>query len=396
MRRRGAADDEEPAVELWGAEPESATTHRVELGGRRSLRLPVVVAVLAVVGLIAAGLVLGDADDPGQAADEAAEEADGGATTTERERSTSTSTRRSTTTVAPTPTVAPFVGLPAQLLLAGGPGRPRLLDLATLQVQDVELDLDDQPIAVRGGIVAFSAGRAWYRPLPEGEPVDLGTAHAGHAAAGDASSVWLLDSAAPGLLRSGVTVRSVSLATDHRTEPAELGSLQIHGPVLDGLVGSAAGRVYVVGVDGSVRPIATGTVIGVSDGVMLLHTCDDRAQCVVEAWARDLGGTTPIQLPEEGALQFGASLAVQPGGTLAVLKSYGPSTDLFVIDLLGGPPRTIDGVRSVDSVVWLPDDLGLVLARSSELLLARDDGSGGFVLEQLASFGSSQVLLIAP
>lgn len=178
----------------------------------------------------------------------------------------------------------------------------------------------------------------------------------------------------------------------------QIGDLQLHGAVGRGIVGSGGGRVYLVGADGSVRPITTGVVLGVSDGVLVVDHCDDEGRCATHAWNRELSSFAVVQLAGGSGPMLGPSLVVEPGGTQAVLGAFGASSavfEVFVIDLLGGAPREIE-VGSVESFAWLPDGLGLVLARGSEVVRARDDGAGGFVIDQLSTRGASQVLVVQP
>ena len=146
---------------------------RVDLDGRRGVRPLVVVAVVAVLGLLIAGLVLGDAgggdSDDGERASPEQDDDDNERGNTDRdgagERTTATTRSARSTTTAPTTTLAlgPPLGAPVSLdlLLGTDGGSWTWVQLDTGLRREVNLDLGAEPesvglIGVRGGVVGFT------------------------------------------------------------------------------------------------------------------------------------------------------------------------------------------------------------------------------------------------
>lgn len=389
MRRRDR--DPRPPVEVLGAELPEPSVQRVNVGGDRRRAGPGLVAVAAVVSLLVGGLVLGapdGRDDP--SASNSEEERDNAERVALKEDRTTTTTRRprpTTTTVRPVPLLP---GSGTRLLIIANGREAELLDLSTGESIEVQISRDAySAVAVQGGAVLSESRTARYRPLPEGEPIDLGDADQVFAHR-DPTAVWLLTDSG-----DGPVVTLVGIDGRLRSAPISLRDGWVIGAGDEGLIVQAGGRIYELGSGGAVRPIASGEAMGVSEGRLLARTCDDDAVCRFEVWDRDLRTSRPIDAPSTETSYYGATVAVQPGGDLATMQFYGQNgTDLVLVDLGGGPHRVIDDVGAVSNVAWLPGDLGFVVVKQNELLRVYLRGDK-VIVEELRDRGGDQVLVIA-
>lgn len=390
--------DPRPPVEVIGAAEPEGSLQTIELGGARraSGRGRAVAALLALV--IVGGLVLGsDGSDGGGA--EGSEDAASpltGRPAGERDnshklpdRTTSTTDRdRETTTTAPSP--SPVIeGSTARLVLIGR-GPVEVLELGS--GESTELNLQSDVFGVlpaEGGLVAVDSGAARFHPLPSGEPVVLGSADYVLDAA-DAGEVWLIQGSSP---YDGSAATLVDLGGRVIAGPIPLSGWAV-GAAGDGLLIQAGGRIFEVAVDGDVRPLTSGDALGVSEGRLFAHICDDEAVCSIAVLDPDLRRSRRIEVPDGAGSRFGATVAVQPGGHLAAMQLYTESgTEVAVIDLEGGPHRLVPDVSFVSNVAWLPGDGGLLLARSSEVLRVYERGDK-LMVEQLLDRGADQIAVI--
>lgn len=331
MPRRGG-DDERPAVELWGAEPEPIPTQRVEIGVRRSNRLPVVLAVVAVAGLLGAGLVLGDSDgadgasDPTSAAaareeqdDKRDEQADGAAdgTTTSRPR-------RPTTTTAPTTTLPPGPVLwertGVALLATTSGARWTWVDLDTGERREIELEAYDPwfVIPARGGVVHLDrrSEHALFQPLPDGEPLVLGPASE-VLATEDPAAVWLLRrSSDDGTPLVSPRAQLVRIDGTLLGDEISVASGYPRAATTQGVIFGGGGRAFQQD-DRGVRSLGIGDVLNVRGTSVALATCDDAAVCRPEVLDLVTGARTVFPaLPT--ADPYNSVVEVTPDGGLLV------------------------------------------------------------------------------
>lgn len=363
MRRRGG-DDERPAVEIWGAEPDPIPTQRVEIGTRRAVRRPVVVAVVAVVGLLLAGLALdgggdGGPDDAERSSAEREEDERGDAA---GQTTSTTRTPRSTTT-SPSTTVAlgPPLGQPmaVDVLIDTGGRSWTWVQLDTGLRQEVRLEVGQGPeaaglIGVRGGVVGVSdGGDAHFQPIPVGDPVSLG--RASRVAPGpDDDSVWVVD---VGSYDRGGDSSSVAqlVALDGSPigPPVVVEASWLFGSTGNGLVFGKGGRVFEATADG-VRVVASGELRAVARGRVAVYTCDDDATCWTEVIDTVSGTTTVIRADGEPFEPLGLSSA----GWVARIDSLRQTLDLHDPSgaLVGSVPFMLSDRWYYEQVVsWLPD-----------------------------------------
>lgn len=359
------------------------------MGGPRQRLRPLLLGGV-VAALLAVGLVLGQDDSP---TPPSAEGRDGAPSTSDR--STTTTARPRATTTSTTEVPVPLLpGSGVQLVVSGRPGRAHLIDLDTGVTSDIELGTFAEVfdlLPVRGGVVAMLSGGVTYLPLPSGEPVPLGEAN--QVLPGGPAAVWLVRGDDPYELTGRAQL--VDLRGNALTGLVQPPSGWIVGTWARGLIVQAGGRIYAVDLAGEVTPLATGEVLGVSEGWILARTCDEEATCGLVVWDADRRREQEVRTtPEDRLGYFGASVVVEPGGDRAALLSYGPEgTTLSIVDLSGGPPITVDEIGELSDVAWLPGDLGLVAARSGELLRVRlDDGRA--VVEVLRDRGAEFVAVI--
>lgn len=383
--------DPRPPVEVLGAEEPDAHLQRVEVGSQRNRPGLGLLAIGGVALLLVGGIVLGGSDDASdRAAGNGEEERDNAERIGLKEERTTTTTRRprpTTTTVQPRPLLP---GSGVRLLVIANGREAELVDLSTGETLEVGVFRDAySAVAVRGGAVLSESRTARFRPLPSGEPVDLGDADQVFPHH-DPDAVWLLTD--PG---GKPSVTLVGLDGHVRAGPITLRDGWVIGSSLRGMIIQAGGRIYELDDSGEVRPIASGEAIGVSEGRLVARTCDDQARCRFEVWDRELRTSRPLDAPSTETSYYGATIAVQPGGALATMQLYGQNgTDLALVDLDGGPYRLVEGVGSVSAVAWLPGDLGFVVVKQSELLRVQLRG-GEILVEELRGRGGDQVLVIS-
>jgi len=380
---------------MWGeAPPDSEPVQRVAVGGPRQRLRPLLLAG-AVVGLLAAGLVLGQADPP---APQGSTDRDAGPSTDRSSSSTTTTTtsrpRPTTSTTAVPVPILPGSG--AQLIVSGRPGRAELIDLDTGATSVIELgpfaEIFDL-LPVRGGVVAMLGRDATYLPLPTGEPVPLGEANYLLPAGPDA--VWLMVGEDPYERTSHA--RLVDLQGTPRTGPIRPPSGWIAGAWDEGLIVQAGGRIYTVDLDGELVPLAVGEVISMSEGRLVARVCDDAASCALAVWRADQRSWQNVRTTSKDRLgYFGGSVIVQPDGDRAAFMSFGPEgSTLSILDLAGGPPIVVEEVGEISDVAWLPRDLGLVAVERGELLHVRLDGNRAIV-DVLQARSAEFVTVITP
>lgn len=334
----------------------------VGAGGRgRWLGLAAVVTLLAVV---VAGLVLDD-DGGEQALDP----------------STTTTTRRRPTTSTAPPVTAPHgpvlpVPTGAALVLASSPSRWVHLDLDTGARTEVEVVDEGSVVGVRGGVVVTRGTRARYLPLPEGDPVELG--EAGQVLPTDRTDeVWLIDGPSFGGFSDGSRdpdardrARIVRIDGQERAPRVDLPGGYVAGSTARGLVIAAGGRVYLMGRDGDVQPLASGNVVGTSPGHVALEECDDQVRCRHVLVEVGTGRRHPLPLPARGP-QFGGSVAISSDGLVASV-AYGPGPPLVTIGSLdGGSIVTFEEPLLRFGPVWLPAGQGLLVVESPSAGISR-------------------------
>lgn len=382
--------DPRPPVEVLGAEEPTTTLHRVEVGHRPapSTRAKRALLAAAVIAVLLTGLALGDSDDesagtpPGGERDNSAKLALRESTTTTRQP------RRPTTTTLPQPVLA---GADVRVLLFSGGRAAELLDLRTGVSTQMELDRNVfVAVPVRGGVVASEARTAIYRPI-DGPPVELGVADLVHAVPGNPGAVWLVADASE---LAGAQAILVGLDGTLLGGPIVASDGWIVGASAGGLIVQAGGRMYETRPDRSIHAIASGEALGVSEGRLVARRCDDTATCRVEVFDEGLRSSQAIDVPAGTGRYYGASVVVQPGGAKAAVQLYGPAgSTVAIVDLGGGPHRLIEGVDNVSAVAWLPDDLGLLLVKRSEILRAYERGDV-LIVEQLRDVGGDQAVVI--
>lgn len=376
MRRRGGGDDERPAVEIWGIDPDPLPTRRVEIGQGRRNRIPVVAGVVAVAGLLAAGLVLGDTDDQPPADGERASPAqgsddDGSAERDQRTTTSTSGTRRTTTTTAPTTTApsGPVLWGPtgAGLLTSSSGSSWTWVDLDTGERREVDLDTADgwtvRP--VRGGVVHIddSYSGAVYQPLPDGEPVALGRASSVHPTE-DLEAVWLVrwdERTGRSAIAQLVRLDGTPLGGE-----IELASSNVLGGTTAGVLFGAGGRAYQQDQRG-VEAIGYGDIRDVQGTRVALVACDETATCRPEVIDLATGERTSypplrtadtydstVELVPAGGLVVGTFLAASPGVRAAFHAPSGAPLGEVVLP-----------VRLDNAMTWLPDG-GTALVRTDE------------------------------
>jgi hypothetical protein len=390
VRRRGAEDDERPAVELWGAEPQTLPTQRVELGANRSPRLPVVAAVVVVLGLIGLGLGLGDSsdgpgdDDPtsaeagreeqGDKRDEQAADAEDTTTTTRR--------RRPTTTTAPTTTIAtgPVFWWPtgAGLLTSATGERWTWVDLDTGERRDVELGTSDpwMTVPVLGGVVhlGHGTGEAIYQPLPDGEAVVLGEAEE-VLATEDPTLVWLLrhdgSSGGPSVQTQA---QLVGLDGDAAGDEVVLTGSYPQAATTEGLIFAGGGRAFQQDGRG-VRSLGIGDVLDVRGTSVVLGVCDEQATCRPEVL--DLfTGARVVYPPLPTTAPYSHLVELIAGGGLLVAEFPADGLGRMKAVLYDGAGREWGRIDmpgpANNGTAWLPGTGGALLPDGDGFLRVHD------------------------
>lgn len=385
---------------------------RVDLDGRRGVRPLVVAAVVAVLGLLLAGLVLGDAvggdsDDGERASPEQDDDDDNQRGNTDRngagERTTATTRSPRSTTTAPTTTVAlgPPLGAPVSvdLLVGTDGGSWTWVQLDTGLRREVNLDLGAAPesvglIGVRGGVVGISDGaHAYYHPLPVGDPVPLGRGV--RAAPGpDDDSVWIIDAGADhGVGDPSTVARLVALDGSPIGPPAVVAAAPwVFGSTGAGLVFVQGGRVFEATAEG-VRAIASGEVRAVARGHVAVYTCDDDATCWTEVIDTSSGGTTTIRADGDPSDPLGLS----PSGWVARISSGRQTLDLHdpAGELVGSVRFLLTDTWFHEQVVtWLPDGTTVLAPAHDGVELIRVVDGEVVSTELPADLDASQAIVI--
>jgi hypothetical protein len=344
------------------------------------------------VGLLGAGLLLGDGGDAGRSGDGTA---DRGGSNRVLPRPVSPTTRPSTTTTTEPPPVPVLPGAGVRLLLLGEDGA-ELVDLDTGITADAPVPRAAYGVVAAGeGVVYLDRAQAWYVALPPdgraAEAVALGRAE--EVFAGDEPEhVWLFGPV-PGTPGDRYQVTLVDLTGAVLAGPREVTDGYVAGGHPEGIVLQVAGRVYLVGRGGEVRALATGDVVGVADGWLLTRSCDDQLQCGLTVWTPELRAR-PVATG--GGSAYGGSLAVDASGRRAALLLYGRGqVNLEVLDLGTGTAEVVElsGGGDVMAATWLPADLGLLVARSSEVVRVHER-DGQRQVDRLLDRGGDQMFIL--
>ena len=411
----GRREDEElPPIEVLGAEPQISSLQEVSTRGpdgqrgRRGLGL--IVGAIAL-GLLVAGLMLGD-DDEAPAASEREEDT----TTTTRSRPTTTRPRptSSTTTTLPGPL---FAGHPVRgWLLSGSTSGWTLLDIETgaeLETRGLPFDNPYSTRAVAGGVVLISGGEARYYdlrvPTEVREPVRLGPADQIITTTADGDEVWLVEGASetpPDEAQArlvdlgGRVLRSFPV-------PPEPFSTFMGGPFSptagtpEGVLFARGGRVYLVNEAG-VQSVGIGDLVGAAESSVLMFTCDrDRFSCGIDLRTPFGARIRRLDLEQSSPLESFTAVSSADDGRFAVVEQrYSPAGDTSVITLFDADGTTtatmeVMGYMS-NGVGWLPDDAGLVGAHNGQIVWIHPT-SDGWVVDDLpgTSVESEGVLAIA-
>ena len=343
---------------------------------------------LGLVGLLGAGLLLGDDDGAGR-------DGDRGPSTRVLPRRTSPTTRPRTTTTTELAPVPVLPGAGARVLLLGQDG-PELVHLGTGVVDDVPVPLSAYGVVAAGdGVVYVDGARAWYVALPAEGPaaqaVALGDAE--QVFAGDRpASVWLL-AQVPATSGDRYQVTLVDLAGDVVAGPREVSEGYVAGAHPAGLVIQAAGRIYLVGGSGDVQALATGEVLGASNGWLLIRSCDEELRCGLTVWGPEL---RPRPLRTGGGATYGGWLAVDAADRRGALVLYGPDrVGVDLLDLATGAGQYVDlpGDGELTGAGWLPDDLGLLVSTSTEVIHVHE-GEGRLQVDRLLDRGAGQLIIL--
>ena len=352
-----------------------------------------VVVALALVGLLGAGLLLGD--DDGDPAPAGRDGDDAGPSTRVVPRPMSPTTRPSTTTTTEPPPVPVLPGAGVRVLLLGQAG-PELLDLDTGIAEEVPVPQGAYGVIAAGaGVVYVDGAQAWYVALPADGPAAQAVALGGaeQVFEGDRPGrVWLF-SPVPESGGERYQVTLVDLAGGVVAGPRDVSDGYVAGAHPAGLVIQAAGRIYLVGAAGDVQALATGEVLGASQGWLLSRSCDDELRCGLTIWSPELRARS---LRTDGGAAYGGSLAVDAAGRRGALVLYGPDrVGLELLDLATGGAQDVDlpGAGDVMGAAWLPGDLGLLVARSTELVRVHER-AGQLRVDQLRDRGADQLLIL--
>lgn len=355
-------------------------------GGKIDRRVPLVVGaavvvLLALVALLAGGDD-GDDDDGGEAA---AEEASA-TTTTDAPRPTRTPTTRvrpATTTPTPTTTTEPppFTAVSSvtptpQPVLGKETGGLSLYAASGVSIARIELDtgrVTAAPRAFTGGTDVFGmyvmpngiyvwhagANGAFVVPLdlsgpPEQRSVPYnccplpGTPMFEHGRLGD-GEISVIE-----LTPDGGVPHQWTL-----TQSASFGSAMT---VVDGrLLLSLAGRLYLLGEDGSAEPWATGEFVASRGDRVLWRGCDDRMVCTLRLGDAQRSDRRVLQWSAGRPTANAWRVMLSPDGTTMVM--------LDVLDSVNGASQVIDletgaVLASVpallEELTWTPDGTWLL------------------------------------
>jgi hypothetical protein len=357
--------DPRPPVEVWGAEPPpEGRPVRIEIGGRRARRVPLLIGA-AVVALLVGGLALNGEDDGGGPLAE--EDDDGGADREEpsaRDRTSTTRRPASTTTSSTSTTVVAGPVLPVQtgaaLLVSSSGDGWTWLELDTGLTREVNLRTTDPYalIPMRGGVATMRGASAEFQPLPEGEPVVLGPANQ-IVASGSPDTVWLIRSSFDGPTSEDAEAVLVDGRGRQLSGTVRLPAGYANGGTARGLVFSRSGRTYLAEESG-IRPLAVGEALSTNASSVVVLACDDAAVCAPEIVDVATGRAHRFATVAN-AFEMGVSVTLSDGGDhLAVLTYNGRGQSLQVYDRDGRVVGAIDDLAVQNQIRWLPDDLGLV------------------------------------
>lgn len=378
-------------MEVWGADAGPGDMPvRIEVGGPRSRRTPLLIVVVAAA-LLVGGLVLGNDDRgsglPREARDDRLRDdlkpARGAASGTAPAASTSTSS--TTTTVHTGPVLPEQTG--AALLLSDTSTRWTWLDLDTGLLREVRVRAGD-PYAVypvRGGIVALHGETAEFQPLPQGDLVRLGRANQ-LLSSGSPDTIWLVRTAFDGPSLEGSEAVLVDLRGNERSGIVQLPASYPIGATERGLVFSRGGRTYLAEESG-IRPLALGEALGSNGSSVVVLACDDEAVCAPEVV--DVATGRAVRLPPiPNPFEMGVSVLLSDtGDRLAIVTYYGSGQSLAVYDLNGRVIAAIDDFTVQNLPRWLPDDLGLVATVAGSGVARISIAEGGVVVEPISALG---------
>jgi hypothetical protein len=391
--------DPRPPIEVWGADPGIESTDRVTVGHRAPLgargRAAATCALVAAILLV--GLALGDDRTTSQQQEEERDNSERAAlktTTTTRTRGSTTSrpsTTTSTTTATSLPT-GPVFGEPvgaALLLTTGSSSRWTFLDLDTGARTDVTLDANDvfEAVPVRNGIVVVNQTQAELVPLPgvvslgtdEGVMVAAPPTPLGEAervlASGSPDSVWLVNTEfGPG--ERAVRAQLVDLEGNVLSGIVRAPVGYPAGATRDGLVFWAGGRLYLATEDG-VRDVLVGDVLDVAGRFLAALICDDQAVCDFHVVNTETGRTTRLR-DGPGARELEGAVVLSDTGAVALAGFESGAISLY--DANGRSLGTVPDLQVQAVPVWLPGDLGLIVASPSGV--RRISASGGGLVDE--------------
>ncbi|MGH9274632.1 MAG: hypothetical protein ACRDZU_08290 [Acidimicrobiales bacterium] len=383
--------DPRPTVELWGAEAHAAELPtRIQVGGRRSRRIPLLAAA-AIVAVLAGGLALGGGDETSggpreerdnRLRDDLKPPTVGGSTTTVP-RSTSSSSL-TTTTVVVGPVFPEQTG--AALLLSDTSNQWTWLDLDTGERREVRMSVPDaySLVPLTGGVVVLEGMSAVYQPLPEGEPVRLGRADQ-ILSSGSSETVWLLQTNFDGPSIEGSDAVLVDRQGNERSGILHLPATYPAGGTARGLVFSRGGRTYIAEETG-IRPLALGEALRSNGSSVVVLACNDQAECAPEIVDVTTGSTQRLS-PIPNPFEMGISVLLSDAGDhLAIATYHGSGQSLQIYDRTGRTLGTIDDLSVKNEPRWLPNDLGLVAAVESGGGVVRISvGPDGLLVEPIAA-----------
>jgi hypothetical protein len=398
--------DDRPPIEIVGGEPAITSVQQVSTGrsGSPRKRFGGLVAAVAVLAVLAAGVAFGGDGDGEPATGAPAEEQDE-ETTTSRRRTTTTRPRGPTTTTTVAPLGPLFAGQGLRgWLLSGNPEGWTLVEIATGAVSEPVLPFDDpySTKAVTGGVVTIQGGHAEYHDLriPEDarEPVSLGPADQVLAAARP-DQVWLLAGLYDGPTGAGSHARLVDLTgRDLRAFP--IPEADYSAATSDGLLFERGGRVFVVDETGP-DALAVGQLVGAVGSSVLTMTCDERAACGVDLLDRSGERVRRLDI-EGGRLEEGVQVSADERGRFAVI-AYGAGEDGsdLTVALFDTDGTSIASVASMGGYIngpisWLPGDAGLVTSLDGRIAWIHGSADGWIVdeVELPRSIQSDGVLAI--
>jgi hypothetical protein len=408
----GRRDGEQlPPVEVLGAAGRISSLQEVSTRGpdgprgRRGLGL---IVGAGVVGLLVAGLLLGDDEVPAAS---------------EREEETTTTTRSRPTTTRPRPTSTTTTTLPGPLfaghvvrgwLLSGNANGWTLVDIESGAELETGLPFDNpystRPVA--GGVVLISSGEARFYdlrvPAEVREPVRLGLADQILTTA-EGDQVWLVEGA------------TETRPDDARARLVDLGGRELRsfpvppepfptfqgGPFSpiagtpEGVLFGRGGRVYLVNEAG-VQAVGIGDLVGAVESSVLVFTCDQAAfSCGIDLRTTSGARIRRLDVERSSPLESVTAVSSADDGRFAVVQqSYSSNGDTSVITLFDADGRSTATVQVMgymsNSVGWLPNDAGLVGTRNGRIVWIHPT-SDGWVVEDLPgmSVQSEGVLALA-